>query len=213
MSMDTDRWIYPYVCYVMLCYVMLCFVMYVFIYTHTSYILDTYIVYIYTFIFAYIYTYLHMYLHVYIYTYVYIYVYTHICSYIYIHSIIHTFIYIYTHAIISISKVGYGDQVQGCRTKWRTGRLDLTMVVTGMVLGKWSKLEIGLGLAIHRITADSKNLNVSVPMGVDQPKVIKLPNNQKWLSQPKLHTPWEIPIFKLESCLPTPYYFCSVYVS
>ena len=154
---------------------MLCCVlyMYVFIYTHTSYILDTYIVYIYT----------------------------HICSYI----------YIYTHAIISISKVGYGDQIQGCRTKWRTGRLDLTMVVTGMVLGKWSKLEIGL--AIHRITADSKNLNVSVPMGVDQPKVIKLPNNQKWLSQPKLHTPWEIPIFKLESCLPTPYYFCSVYVS
>ena len=206
MSMDTDRWICPYVCYVMLCYVMLCFVMYVFIYTHTSYILDTYIVYIYTFIFAYIY------IHIYICIYMYIYI--HMFTYMYIHIYVHyIYIYIYTHAIISISKVGYGDQVQGCRTKWRTGRLDLTMVVTGMVLGKWSKLEIGLGLAIHRITADSKNLNVSVPMGVDQPKVIKLPNNQKWLSQPKLHTPWEIPIFKLESCLPTPYYFCSVYVS
>ena len=149
-----------------------------------------------------------------VFCYVCIYLYTYIIHIRYIYSIhlyTYMFIYIYTHAIISISKVGYGDQVQGCRTKWRTGRLDLTMVVTGMVLGKWSKLEIGL--AIHRITADSKNLNVSVPMGVDQPKVIKLPNNQKWLSQPKLHTPWEIPIFKLESCLPTPYYFCSVYVS
>ena len=201
-------------CYVVLCYVVFCYVC-IYIYTYIIHIRYIYSIHLYIYICIYIYTYLHMYLHVYIYihmfTYMYIHIYVHI--YIYIHRIIHTFIYIYTHAIISISKVGYGDQVQRCRTKWRTGRLDLTMVVTGMVLGKWSKLEIGLGLAIHRITADSKNLNVSVPMGVDQPKVIKLPNNQKWLSQPKLHTPWEIPIFKLESCLPTPYYFCSVYVS
>ena len=167
---------------------------------------------LYLHIYTYIYIYLPLFTYIYIplFTYIYIYIplFTYICIYIYLH-----YKYIYTHARISISKVAYGDQVQGCRTKWRTGRLDLTMVVTGMASGKWSKLEIGLGLAIHCITADSKNVNVSVPMGVDQPKVIKLPNNQKWLSQPKLHTPWEIPMFKLESSLPTPYYFCSVYVS
>ena len=197
-------------CYVVLCYVVFCYVC-IYIYTYIIHIRYIHSIHLYIYICIYIYIFTYVFTCIYIYICLHICIYTYMFIYIYIVLFIH--LYIYTHAIISISKVGYGDQVQGCRTKWRTGRLDLTMVVTGMVLGKWSKLEIGLGLAIHRITADSKNLNVSVPMGVDQPKVIKLPNNQKWLSQPKLHTPWEIPIFKLESCLPTPYYFCSVYVS
>ena len=117
----------------------------------------------------------------YIFTYLHVYIFTdtHIHRFTYAHSYICSRVRIYAYTYIHTQKL---SKVQGSSTtEWRAGRLDLTMVVTGMAL-KWSWPGIGHP---SRHWGPKKNI-LNVTVGLDHPKV--------WFSQPKVHRPWEVPI-------------------